>query len=158
MCKQAQAGTNKTKGTSARQVQLLTIHPMPFSCPCALCSVLWYMGQAISFLKQANTPTMASDLFSGAENAKNTSFLRALGQHHLSLTGTSLHQSFHLWHTPSASVPPTVSKYNQSCGLPGILHVLSSQEGRKRNTGALDMWDGMDGQPGPRPLGPSTTH
>lgn len=76
-------------------------------------------------------------------------FHRALGQQHLSRTGTSLHQGLQpmsrsLWDLCPQPSPSIIN----SCWLPGILHVLTSQEGRKRNTGESDMWSGMDGQPG----------
>lgn len=62
-------------------------------------SVLWYTGQAISFLKQANIPTIFSDLFSGAENLKTAmlswSFWSATFVTH--------------WHKPSPGLPTYVT-------------------------------------------------
>lgn len=146
----------QTKGTSARQVQLLMSHPPPFSCSRGLCSGTDTAGQAISFLNQANTTTIFSDLFYGAENPKTTMPSQS------SWSATLVIHS----HQPSPGLPtygtlpldlcpqPSLSITN-SCWLPAILHVLTSQEGRKRNTGDLNKWNGIDGQPGLWPLGPA---
>lgn len=85
-------------------------------------------------------------------------FHKALGQQHLSLTGTSLHQGLQsMSHSLWDLCPQPSPGIANSCWLPGRLHVLNSQEGRKRKAGEFHMRSEMDGQLNSDPR-TSTTH